>query len=90
MPAPTYLVFSSVGGFGDFDKAMSEDEATMKGATEEERGALRKFGAESLINSETHRFRLDPEMSYVPNDVRAQDPGFWMPKKPAAKATSQP
>jgi hypothetical protein len=29
-------------------------------------------------------------MSYVPKEVRAQDPAFWMPKKPAVKPPSQP
>lgn len=91
MPSPSYLVFSSVASYGAFDKGMAEGEATMKAATEEERNTLQKFSAEGLINSETIRFRLDPGMSYVPKEVRAQDPAFWMPKaklpapdKPAA------
>jgi hypothetical protein len=83
MPSPTYLVFSSVTSYGAFDKAMADDQATMKAATEEEMGTLQKFLAEGLVNSETIRFRLDPVMSYVPKDVRAQDPAFWMPKPKA-------
>jgi hypothetical protein len=95
MPSPTYLVFSSVPSFGDFDKMQADGEATMKAASTEERTTLQKFGLEASINTETHRFRLDPEMSYVPKDVRAQDPAFWMPKRPAVtaeakKATSTP
>ncbi len=69
---------------------MAAGEATMKGANAEERAALDKFGKEALVNEETHRFRVDPEMSYVPKEVRAQDPAFWLPKKPAAKTSSQP
>ena len=61
----------------------------MKGFTEDEKAAFVKFN-EGLVNSESHRFRLDPEMSYVPSAVRAQDTAFWMPKKPAVKSTSQP
>jgi hypothetical protein len=90
MPGPAYLLFSSTTSFGDFDKSMSEGEITMKGATAEERAALQKFSLEALISAETQRFRLDPEMSYVPKEVRAQDPAFWMPKKPAVKPPSQP
>jgi len=92
LPGPTYIIFSSVGAFGEFDKMMAEGEAAMKAATPQEQTALQKFGAEALINAETQRFRLDPEMSYVPKEVRAQDPGFWMPKRPAApkKPTTQP
>jgi hypothetical protein len=90
MPGPTYLIFSSTTSFGDFDKVMAAGEATMKGATAEERATLEKFGKESLLNEETHRFRVDPEMSYVPKEVRAEDPAFWLPKKPAAKTSTQP
>jgi hypothetical protein len=91
MPTPTYLIFSSMVSFGDVDKMMSDGEATMKAATSEEMAALQKFSTDALISSETFRFRLDPEMSYVPKEVRAQDPSFWMPKKPAPvkKPTSQ-
>ena len=59
-----------------------------KGMTKEEQATLQKFSTEGLINVETQRFRLDPNMCYVPKDVRAQDPAFWMPKKPVMKAPS--
>jgi len=86
MPGPTYLIFSSMVNFGEVDKMMTAGEATMKGATPEEMAALQKFSTDALISAETFRFRLDPEMSYVPKEVRAQDPDFWMPKKqPAPK-----
>jgi hypothetical protein len=64
----------------------------MKAATPQEQTTLQKFGAEALISAETQRFRLDPEMSYVSKEVRAQDPTFWMPKKTAVpkKPTTQP
>jgi hypothetical protein len=83
MPGPTYLVFTSVVSFSDFDSMMTDGEATMKGMTAEERAALQKFSADGLIEAETNRFRLDPEMSYVPSDVRTKDPTFWAPKKPS-------
>jgi len=69
-------------------KIFSEGEATMKGLTSEEQAALQKFSAEALINAETQRFRVDPNMCYLPKDVRAQDPAFWMPKKPVTKTPS--
>lgn len=86
MPSPTYLVFSSVTSYGGFDKAMADDQAAMKAATSEEVAALQKFSVEGLVNTETIRFRLDPGMSYVPPEVRAQDAAFWG-SKPAAAAT---
>ena len=90
MPSPTYLVFSSVTSFAEFDRMMSDGEASMKAMSEEERSALQKFSTDGAVSMETHRFRLDPEMSYVPREVRNQDPAFWMPKKAAAKPAPKP
>lgn len=76
MPSPTYLVFSSTVSFADFDKMMADGAATMKAMTPQEQDAMQKFGPQA--NSiETNRFRLDPDMSYVPQSVRDQDPKFW-------------
>ncbi len=91
LPSPTYIVFSSVESFGEFDRVLADGEAMMKGFTAEDGVLLQKFSAEGLINSETNRFELDPVQSYVAKETRAQDPAFWMPKKPAAaKAPAQP
>ena len=93
MPTPTYFVFSSVASFADFDKLLAEDEATLKASTPD---AFKAFD-EKLMNSETYRMQLSPQMSYVPKEVRESDPAFWMPKKPSApkapaapKPTTQP
>jgi hypothetical protein len=87
-PEGTYLVFSSYGSFADFDKAMTDGEATWKGLTFEERTALQKYSADATLSTVTNRFRLDPVQSYVPMETRQKDPAFWMPKaaaKPPAK-----
>jgi hypothetical protein len=90
MPAPAYFVFSSVVAFADFDKAQAAGEALMKGMSKDEAAVMQKFSTDGLINVETQRLRLDPDMSYVPKEVRAQDPAFWMPKKPAVKKPTSP
>jgi hypothetical protein len=76
MPSPTYLIFGSVPSFADFDKTMADDMATFKAMTAEERAAIEK-ATTAMEKIETQRFRLSPEMSYVPVEVRAQDPEFW-------------
>jgi hypothetical protein len=87
---PTYLIFSSATSFAEFDQVTADGEKIMKGATADEGAALQKLMLEGVINVETQRFRLDPTQSYVPKETRAQDPAFWMPKKPAApKPTGQ-
>jgi hypothetical protein len=80
-PDGTYLIFSSVGTFAEFDRMMAEGEAAMKGATAEEMGVLGKFMKESVINISTNRYRLDPGQSYVNAETKAKDPAFWA-KKP--------
>jgi len=87
-PDGTYLFFSSVASYGDFDKAKEESDATWKGLNGDERSAMQKLFEAGTVSSWTNRFRLDPVMSYVPAETRQKDPAFWMPKpavKPAAK-----
>jgi len=80
-PDGTYLVFSSVASFGEFDKMMADGDATMKGATAEEMAALGSFMKDSVLNVSTNRYRLDPKQSYVDAATKAKDPAFWSPKK---------
>jgi hypothetical protein len=80
-PGGTYLVFSSVGAFADFDRMAAEGEATWKGMKAEESAALGKFMKEGLLDTVTQRFRVEPAMSYVDAATKAKDPAFWG-KKP--------
>ena len=80
-PDGTYLVFSSVASFGEFDKMAADGDATMKNASAEEMTVLGKFMKESVINVSTNRYRLDPKQSYVDAATKAKDPAFWNPKK---------
>ena len=80
LPGPTFLVFSSVTSFAEFDRGMQESEALMKAFTPEELASLEKFAAAGLINSETHRYRLDPKQSYVDDATKAKDAAFWSPR----------
>ena len=89
VPGPTYLVFSSIASYADFDRMMTDGEKTMKGANAEERTALEKLMLEGVVNTETQRFRVDPVQSYVPKETREKDPAFWMKKPPAKTSSSQ-
>jgi hypothetical protein len=79
LPGPTFLVFSSVQSFADFDRAMQEGMAIGKSFTAEEQQMMEKFGSSGLINAETQRFRLDPVQSYVDAATKAKDSKFWSP-----------
>ena len=80
MPAPTFLVFSSVEDYAAFDETTAAHEAILKASTAEEQAVRRQFLTEGLISSEMNRFKLDPTQSYVSKETRAQDPAFWSPK----------
>jgi hypothetical protein len=83
---PTYLIFSSIRTYAEFDEMFANGMKTMQGASVEERAALQKFSTDALLNAETNRFRLDPKQSYVARDTRATDPAFWGPQPRPATA----
>jgi len=80
LPGPTFLVFSSVTSFAEFDRGMQENEALMKAFTAEELASLDKFATAGMINAETQRFSLDAKQSYVDAATKAKDPAFWSPR----------
>jgi len=82
-PSPTYLVFSSLESYGEFDQGIEDGAALMKNFSADDAITLQKFSTEGLLSAETNRFSLDPNQSYVAKELRAQDPVFWGPKKPA-------
>lgn len=89
MVQPTYIIFSSVTGYGEFDQMFQDGMKTMQGFTPDEMTKMQKFSTDGMINSETNRFRLDPKQSYVSRETRATDPAFWG-TAPAAKPAVQP
>lgn len=80
LPGPTYLVFSSMAAFADFDKSMQQGMELGKSFTPDEMATLQKFSTTGMINSETQRFRLDPGQSYVDAATKAKDAAFWTSK----------
>jgi hypothetical protein len=88
-PGGTYLIFSSHPGFGAFDKAATDGEATFKGLSFEERTTLDTYFRDAALNTVTNRYRLDPGQSFVPAETRQKDPAFWNPKPAPAKAPAK-
>src|SRR4030095_14535421 len=76
LPGPTYLVFSSVQSFAEFDGSMAQGLAIGKAFTPDEMATLQKFSTAGMINSETQRFRLDPKQSYVDGPTKDKDKAF--------------
>ena len=80
----TYVMFTSLESYAELDRMTADGDKIWAGMTPDELAVMEK-AAGGIINIETQRFRVDPTMSYVDEATRAQDPAFWMPKKPAGQ-----
>lgn len=79
LSSPTYMIFSSVEDYAQFDQQAAERRASREAMTAAERAEMDKYG-DIVARSQTNIFRVDPVQSYVSKEVRAQDPEFWQPK----------
>ena len=77
MPGPTYIIFSSVEAFEQFDAMLAQGASAMQAMTPEETALFEKFFRESVISMVTNKYRLNPAMSYVSAETKATDPAFW-------------
>ena len=77
MPGGTFMIFSSVNDYADFDQVLVDGNAFGAGLTEEEQEVFQKFNLEAVQSGITNRFRLDAGMSYVDAATKAADPEFW-------------
>ena len=77
MAQGTYIIFSSVEDYAEFDGLMATDDAIFAGMTSDEREIVERFTLEAQQSVFTNRFRLDPGMSYVDAATKAADPAFW-------------
>ena len=84
MQGPTFMIFSSVTSYGEFDATMEDGNKVWGGRTDAEKALFDQFG-EDLVFSISNRYALDPQMSFVPDVVKATDAAFWAPKAPAKK-----
>jgi len=80
MPGGTYLMFSSVASFGEFDAVMADDAMIGQAMTPDEQAYFAEFFKESVAFSESNKYRLSPTMSYVAPETKAADPAFWNTK----------
>jgi hypothetical protein len=85
MPSPTFLVFSSVESFAQFDTMAATGQRIFQSFTPDEMAAMNRFLSEGLITDESNRYRLEPQMSYVSAETRATDRAFWEPRRAARR-----
>lgn len=78
-PGGTYISLTARKSGADYDTAGADYERTVNSFTAEEGTSLGKFLADGVISIESNRFRFAPDMSLLPAEWVARDPGFWTP-----------
>ncbi len=87
-PAGTFLVFIPHASMSALDVDTSK--ALEAALGEEALKKLRQTAAETIADSQSTLFALNPKMSRVTSAFAAHDPDFWTPKpKPAAAAPAK-
>jgi hypothetical protein len=80
-PQGTFLMFIPVASLQRVDELGREHDEKMQAAfTAEEREMMAKVSAETVMFSESNLFSINPRTSYVSDEMRKRDPGFWAPK----------
>jgi hypothetical protein len=83
----TYMFFRPMTSLSDYDlKIGARVRAAM---SDEQKKKADKTAGEVILNTETSVYAFTPQMSYVPKEMVARDPGFWGPKTQEA-AMSKP
>ncbi len=91
-PNGTYVLLEPTESLKSMDEAHQRQPAFVRAMGEEGMKEYQKALSETIANSETLLFGINPKMSYPPKAWITADPDFWAPKpvkttqKPPAKA----
>ena len=89
-PAGTYLFLEALTSLASLDGADEQSRAFASVMGAEGLRKVSEAEAAGMISEEVNLFQVSPEMSYVSKSTEEEDPGFWRPKAPAAKAAAAP
>lgn len=87
-PAGTFLFIEGMPSLKPLDSADELAQAFAAAMGAEGLKKLEEFDAASVASQETNLFQVNPAMSYVSKSIADEDPAFWIPKPPAAKAAA--
>jgi hypothetical protein len=86
-PAGTFLGFFPMKSMAELDTdAERHGKAYQDAVGEEGRARNSRLQQEALLSSNSQVFAFSSKMSYVSKEFAANDPDFWTPKPPPAKA----
>lgn len=79
-PDGTYMLFSPMRSFKEFDDEYSSQGAFVQAMGEENMTNLIKSTGDVFISTESNVYAFNPSMSNVPKEFAAVDPQFWTPQ----------
>jgi hypothetical protein len=77
MPGGSYMIFSTVTDYAEFDKMMADGNAMWEKVSPKDMATLQQTMANDVQMVITNRYRVSPSMSYVAPETKAKDPSFW-------------
>jgi len=77
MPGGTYLIFSTVNAYAEFDKMMADGNAMWAAVSPKDMATLQQTMTNDAQTVITNRYRVSPTMSYVSPETKAKAPTFW-------------
>ena len=94
IPNGTYLFFEPAASLKAMDGAAERSQALLQAMGDSGAKRFTKLEGDTIANSQSLLFVLNPKLSYVSKDFAAADPDFWNPKpleneRPARKAATK-
>lgn len=86
-PVTTYMFFRPMKTLADYDLRIGQ--RVRDAMSDDQKKKADKLAGETLVFSETSVYAFNPQMSYLPKEFIAGDPGFWTPKPEAPVPTKR-
>lgn len=84
----SYLILTADSSMADIDHGFAEDKAFHEAMGEEGWKRFEQLYADTVDDSHTELFAINPKQSYMDDSVIKADPDFWKPKAAAGKAVA--
>jgi hypothetical protein len=84
MPAPAFFVFLPMRALKQNDDLLDWRRSLREAEGEEGVQRTQQIAHDAYISTESNLYVISPEMSHVSREFAEGDPGFWLPKAPAA------